>query len=163
MPRAPDDQLQLPVVRDEQRQQSRRIMRRLRADADRIAGEFGLSYKRILPERHAVTEHYGVCYANGEIRIRLRHAATGKPLRYSSLMDTVCHELAHLRHFDHGERFQAFFEEMLEWARAEGIYRPAKQKPRKALKEQAPEPMGGQLPLFGGQRLREIVGRRRES
>lgn len=96
----------------------------LNRDAERIARHFGLRYKSIAPERANVKSRYGVCYADGSIRIRLRHAANGRPLKYSSLVNTLCHELAHLRHFDHGERFRAFYRELLEWARAQGIYRP---------------------------------------
>jgi hypothetical protein len=71
-----------------------------------------------------VKSRYGVCYADGRIRIRLRHAATGRSLKYSSLVNTLCHELAHLRHFDHGPRFKAFYLILLDFARVEGIYRP---------------------------------------
>jgi hypothetical protein len=65
-----------------------------------------------------------VCFADGTIRIRLRHAVTGRPLRYSSLVNTLCHELAHLRHFNHGLRFRRLYFEILEYARARAIYRP---------------------------------------
>ena len=49
---------------------------------------------------------------------------TGKALKYSSLINTVCHELAHLRHFNHGPRFKAFYFQILDHARREGISRP---------------------------------------
>jgi hypothetical protein len=39
-------------------------------------------------------------------------------------VNTLCHELAHLRHFNHGPRFKAFYFHLLDWARVEGIYRP---------------------------------------
>ena len=57
-------------------------------------------------ERDGVTEHYGVCYEDGAIRIRLRHARTERLLKESSLVDTLCHELAHLRYLNHGLRFR---------------------------------------------------------
>ena len=96
----------------------------LKEDARRIAGRFGLHYRAIEPERPRVKRRYGVCYADGTIRIRLRHASTGHPLKYSSLVNTLCHELAHLRHFNHGLRFQRFYREILEYARSARIYRP---------------------------------------
>lgn len=99
-------------------------MARLNRDAERIAWRFGLEYKAIEAERANVKSRYGVCYEDGLIKIRLRHSVTGKPLRYSSLVSTLCHELAHLRHFNHGQRFRAFNLELLEFARAEGVYRP---------------------------------------
>ena len=101
---------------------------------------------------------YGVCYADGTIRIRLGHARTGDALRYSSLVATLCHELAHLRHFDHGPRFKAFYFRLLDYARSEGIYRPgapAEGPPARALPRTrtraAAAPAGPeQLALFSG-------------
>jgi len=100
------------------------LMERLTRDGEQIARHFGLRYKSLDAERANVTSRYGVCYADGSIRIRLRHAVTGRPLKYSSLVNTLCHELAHLRHFNHGARFKAFYFELLDFARARGIYRP---------------------------------------
>jgi predicted metal-dependent hydrolase len=100
------------------------LMARLNRDAVAIALRFGLRYRVIEPERPRVKRRYGVCYRDGTIRIRLAHARTGEPLRYSSLVATLCHELAHLRHFDHGPRFRAFNETILAWARSRGIYQP---------------------------------------
>jgi predicted metal-dependent hydrolase len=104
----------------------RLLMESLNRDAERIARHFGLRYKSIDAERANVKSRYGVCYSDGAIRIRLRHATTGRPLKYSSLVNTLCHELAHLRHFNHGLRFRAFYQQLLEYARAEGIYRPGR-------------------------------------
>jgi hypothetical protein len=100
------------------------VMARLERDARRIAVAFSLRYRALEPERPHVRRRLGVCYADGTIRIRLRHARTGRTLKYSSLVDTLCHELAHLRHFNHGRRFQALYRRILEHARREGIYRP---------------------------------------
>jgi hypothetical protein len=100
------------------------LMQRLNADAQRIARRFGLRYKEIAAERANVKRRYGVCYADGSIRIRLRHTLTGRSLKYSSLVNTLCHELAHLRHFNHGLRFRRLYFEILEYARDRAIYRP---------------------------------------
>jgi predicted metal-dependent hydrolase len=100
------------------------LIARLEQDASRIARVFGLRYRAIEPERPHVRRRLGVCYADGTIRIRLFHARHGRPLKYSSLVDTLCHELAHLRHFNHGRRFQALYRRILEHARRDGIYRP---------------------------------------
>ena len=117
-------------------QEARALVERLNRDAARIAERFGLSYRAIEAERPSVRSRYGVCYADGRIRIRLRHVATGRSLKYSSLVNTLCHELAHLRHFDHGPRFKAFYLRVLEFARSEGIYRPGPAT-RAALASQA--------------------------
>ena len=115
---------------------ARALMEQLNADAQRIARRFGLRYREIAAERANVKRRYGVCFADGSIRIRLRHTLTGRSLKYSSLVNTLCHELAHLRHFNHGLRFRAFYRELLEFARREGIYRPgatlAAREPRHA-------------------------------
>jgi hypothetical protein len=100
------------------------LIERLARDARRIADAFGLRFRAIEPERPHVRRRLGVCYADGTIRVRLHHARTGLPLKYSGLVDTLCHELAHLRHFNHGRRFQLLYRRILEHARREGIYRP---------------------------------------
>jgi hypothetical protein len=100
------------------------LIQRLRQHAERLARDFDLHYRAIEAERPNVRRRYGVCFADGTIRIRLRHATTGRPLKYSSLVNTLCHELAHLRHFDHGERFKRLYQRILEHARRERIYQP---------------------------------------
>jgi predicted metal-dependent hydrolase len=129
---------------------ARELMQRLEVDAARIARRVGLRYRSLGAERAGVNAHYGICYDDGSIRIRLRHAVHGRPLKYSSLVNTLCHELAHLRHFDHGERFKALYLELLDWARREGIYRPGPgprpDAPRQAAPPVRPGPL--QLALF---------------
>lgn len=133
------------------RRESRALIERLSRDAERIARRFELRYSAIEAERPNVKQRYGICYSDGVIKIRLRHVATGRPLKYSSLVNTLCHELAHLRHFNHGPRFRAFYFRLLEFARAEGIYRPG---PGPAQKPPPPAPLRAagpvQLDLFSG-------------
>lgn len=109
-----------------------RILSRLKRDAELIAGHFDLTYQSIEAERANVKSRFGICYADGVIKIRLRHAVTARPLKYSSLVSTLCHELAHLRHFNHSERFHVFYRELLAYARAQEIYRPGRHRPRLA-------------------------------
>lgn len=106
------------------RREATTLIEMLERDAAHIARAFGLRYRSIAPERPQVKRRLGVCYRDGSIRIRLTHATTGRALKYSSLVDTLCHELAHLRHFNHGRRFQALYRQILEHARRAGIYRP---------------------------------------
>ena len=103
---------------------TRALMEQLRRDADRICERFRLQLGSLEPESPRVRSRYGICYSDGTIRIRLRHVTTGQPLRYSSLVNTLCHELAHLRHLNHGPRFKALYLKILDWARCERIYRP---------------------------------------
>ena len=112
-------------------------MARLERDAQRICAQFRLRYRVLEPERANVKRRYGVCFSDGTIRIRLFHVTTRKALKYSSLVNTLCHELAHLRHFNHGPRFQDFNAEILEWARRQGIYRPGPE-PRERVRKDLP-------------------------
>ena len=134
---------------------AQRLIEHLNRDAEHLARRFGLRYRSITAERAGVTSRYGVCYADGAIKIRLRHATTGRPLKYSSLVNTLCHELAHLRHFNHGPRFRAFYLEILDHARVLGIYRPgrpqiaAPARPAPASQRRATAPAAVQLDLFG--------------
>jgi predicted metal-dependent hydrolase len=138
------------------RESSLHLIAQLNRDAERIAGRFGLRYKSIEAERANVKNRYGICYADGGIKIRLRHSVTGRALKYSSLVNTLCHELAHLRHFNHGERFKAFYLQLLDFARAEGVYRPGRSRAEPAAAAARPPPSEPprlarplQLGLFG--------------
>ncbi len=106
------------------REHRKALMERLQSDGARIAAHFGLTCRGIVAERPGVVGHYGICYEDGLIKIRLQHATRGTPLKYSSLVNTLCHELAHLKFFDHQEGFRRFYARLLAWARAQGIYRP---------------------------------------
>jgi predicted metal-dependent hydrolase len=116
------------------------LMRSLRRDARRIAARFGLSYRTLEAENARVKRRYGSYDTEGVVRIRLTHVRTGRPLKYSSMIDTLCHELAHTKYFHHGLRFQALYERILAWARQEGIYRPTPrgERPRAAVSRPAP-------------------------
>ena len=110
------------------RRTKKELLGRLEVDALRICARFRLRYRVLEAERANVKRRYGVCYSDGTIRIRLRHVTSGNPLKYSSLVNTLCHELAHLKHFNHGSGFQTFYAEILGWARREKIYQPRKAK-----------------------------------
>lgn len=110
------------------------LISRLRRDAEVLASRFQLSYREIAPEKPRVKRRYGACTAEGSIALRLRHARTGELLKYSSLVNTLCHELAHLRHFNHGPRFKSLYLEILDFARYSGIYLPG--PPRHTLPAQ---------------------------
>lgn len=103
------------------------MMRRLRRWGADLAAAFDLRWRALEPERDGITDWYGVCYDDGEIRIRLRHARSGRMLKESSLVDTLCHELAHLRYMDHSIRFRRLYRRILDRARQWGIYRPGRE------------------------------------
>jgi len=100
------------------------LVTRLREDAEHIREHFGLPPFHLDADRASAHDRYGLCYDDGRIFVRLVHAKTGKPLKYSALIDTVVHELAHLRHMNHGPRWRALYERMLQWCREQGLYEP---------------------------------------
>jgi hypothetical protein len=101
-----------------------RAIERLRRHAALLASAFDLPLHSIEPESERVTRRYGICYADGRIRIRLHQVRGTDVLKYSVMVDTLCHELAHLKHFDHGRRFWRFYRRILAYAARQGIYRP---------------------------------------
>jgi len=151
VPRRSDPQLPLSFARPRPRrgglelEDYRELVARLRGDARRVAEHFRLPPFELDADRPDSHDRFGICFDDGRIRVRLVHARTGRPLRYSALIDTVVHELAHLRHLDHGPRWEALYHRMLEWCRQQGVYRP----------REAPRPVVGhplraeQLELFG--------------
>lgn len=123
------------------------LVERLGADARRIAERFSLPPFALDADRPNATERYGQCDTEGRITVRLVHARTGRPLRYSALIDTVIHELAHLRYMNHGPRWEALYHGMLEWARSEGIYEPRSCAAEPPASPPPPAP-SGQLDLL---------------
>ena len=102
----------------------RGLVDRLRTDAARVAEHFKLPPYELDADRPDARDRYGVCFDDGRIKVRLVNVRTGHVLRYSALIDTVVHELAHLKHMNHGPRWEALYDQMLAWCRAEGIYSP---------------------------------------
>jgi hypothetical protein len=129
-------------TRSIERRQDEHVVALLRRHALRLAQSFDLPLRSVHAESPRVRRRYGVCYADGTIKIRLRSVRNGELLRESSLVDTLCHELAHLRYFDHGMRFERLYRRILEYARRHGIYRPGQPS-----RWQVPEPAASR-PLF---------------
>jgi predicted metal-dependent hydrolase len=113
-----------PGGRSIERLENQRALELLRRHARRLSAAFELPIRVLHAEGPRVRRRYGICYADGTIKIRLRSVRNGELLRESSLVDTLCHELAHLRHFDHGPGFERLYRRILEYARRHGIYRP---------------------------------------
>lgn len=109
---------------DKMRHEEQALLERLRRDGHAIGEPFDLRF-RSLRRTRSDARIYGCCDSEGNIRIRLRSRATGEFLKYSSLLATLCHELAHLRHFDHGTDFARLYRQLLDHARVLGLYRPA--------------------------------------
>ena len=131
----------------------RELVNRLRTDAARVADQFRLPPFELDADRPDARDRYGVCFDDGRIRVRLISVRNGRVLRYSALIDTVVHELAHLRHMNHGPRWKALYEQMLAWCRTERIYAPQPRRSTLTVVSGAPTPRrAAQLALFSGRR-----------
>jgi hypothetical protein len=99
-------------------------LERLRRHASMLARAFDLPLRSVDAESPRVRRRYGICFADGRIKIRLHQLRTPELLKYSVMVDTLCHELAHLQHLNHGQRFWRLYRRILAYARRHGIYRP---------------------------------------
>ena len=68
--------------RERHKAEDAEMMRRLRGWGAELASAFNLAWSALEAESQGVTEHYGICYEDGLIRIRLRHARTGRLLKH---------------------------------------------------------------------------------
>jgi predicted metal-dependent hydrolase len=113
-------------------------LERLRRHASTLATAFDLPLRSVEAESSRVRRRYGICFADGRIKIRLHQVRAPELLKYSVMVDTLCHELAHLRHLNHGQRFWRLYRRILGYARRHGIYRPG------------PEPIAARATPFHG-------------
>ena len=92
-------------------------------DIKPILREFGLSYQTM---KESVAEgSLGFNRGGRTIALNIRQKRDPMKLRkYSAIMSTMIHELAHLRHMNHGPGFKAFEAELKAWARSRNIYQP---------------------------------------
>ena len=139
-----------------------RAIERLRKHAALLASAFDLPLHSIEPESERVRRRYGICFADGRIRIRLHQLRSTDVLKYSVMVDTLCHELAHLRHFNHGQRFWKLYRHIRAYAERQGIYRPGPETAiapptpfrslptaiQRSAARSAPRPAPAQLDLF---------------
>jgi hypothetical protein len=101
-----------------------RHMAQIERDVQPIVQHFGLRYNAL---KESVAEgSLGFNRGGGSvIPLNLRQKANPMLLRkYSAVMATMIHELAHVRHMNHGSQFQALEIEIMQWARDKGIYKP---------------------------------------
>jgi hypothetical protein len=99
------------------------VLAKVERDVRPILREFDLSYRTM---KESVAEgSLGFNRGGRTIALNVRQKRDPMKLRkYSAVMRTMIHELAHLRHMNHGPGFKAFDAELLAYARANGIYRP---------------------------------------
>jgi predicted metal-dependent hydrolase len=100
------------------------LLARIRRDARRIARHFKLRYLDITTEPPEIRDRFGSCDSDRVIRLRLYKLRDGRFFRYWNLVNTLCHEMAHLRYMDHGRNFKQLNRQILAWARVRRIYVP---------------------------------------
>lgn len=60
------------------------------------------TFNKLLPTHEWAEDSKGLCDYNGNIYVEIRNLDTGKLHCIYDIMDTVCHELAHLTDMTHG-------------------------------------------------------------
>ncbi|MFI5222847.1 MAG: hypothetical protein ACHQX3_01170 [Nitrospirales bacterium] len=85
-----------------------------------VAKEYGLPLKsvEVTPQASLKTAHMGTCSSTGDIRLTIRaknpDGTWTEPMSPMEIWKTAGHELAHLKHFNHGLEFQEFELEMVQ-------------------------------------------------
>jgi len=100
------------------------IMGRVERDVAPLAKAFNLRFKTM---KESVAE--GSLGFNrgggGVIALNVRQKKDPMKLRkYSAIMRTMIHEMAHIRFMNHRREFHDFDQELLAWAREHNVYRP---------------------------------------
>lgn len=92
--------------------------------ANKTCKHFGLKYNSIVPETRKQVRFYGECVPTSkgkDIYIRINQLGQPKrPLAASTILKTLAHELAHLRHWNHGNQHKEFEKEIMEFIRELG-------------------------------------------
>lgn len=90
------------------------VWREVAVLARRAQKRFGLRTYTIGPETHPRARRYGACSEAGAITLRVHVLGRpSRPLKRSTILRTLAHELAHLREWDHGRAHRALTQEIL--------------------------------------------------
>lgn len=96
------------------------LFNEVRAAMFRIASDYRLPLRTVTPlpmPKSGMADRLGDCNASGAIRLVMRCTVDGKwvdaPMSPKEVWDTAAHELAHLKHLNHGPAFQEFNQELI--------------------------------------------------
>jgi hypothetical protein len=92
--------------------------------ANKVCKHFRLKYNAILPETRKQVRFYGECVQTPKgknIYIRIHQLGRPRrPLAASTILDTLAHELAHLRHWGHDKKHKELHKQILVFIRELG-------------------------------------------
>jgi hypothetical protein len=102
------------------------VFKRIRRLARRMSQAFKVPYTAIRAEPQG-SKYFGTCYEGGVIHIRIRNLSNGNLLQWSTIVDTLCHELAHAacfkqKDYAHSEEFARLHRAMLVWYSRQPTY-----------------------------------------
>ena len=83
-----------------------------------VCDEFGLTCKKLTvfhPEDPDKINTKGMCDDNGVITLSLRKGVKGKFYELDDFIDTVIHEIAHLKYMSHNKDFYNLLRRMKRW------------------------------------------------
>lgn len=104
-------------------------LRKIRRLANRLAREFGIfepfSIGAVSP-RCTDFDAYGMCHAPSRggrfvIVVRTFSRFDGSDLPSDCVVDTVCHEMAHIPFMNHGRAWRILYHSMLRWAAVNNV------------------------------------------
>lgn len=92
----------------------KRTLRLIDVELNRYAWLFNLNYAGLVPlyRQKPAKNLYGICHPDGRIGIRVRWD-NGRALEAYAIVDTMAHELAHLRFNAHSPRWFRLHAELL--------------------------------------------------
>jgi hypothetical protein len=96
----------------------RELFRAVKSILEGMAEKYDLPLKEVVPvPRGKIVDRYGDCSQTGRVRIALRNFDgkkwANKRERPWTIVQTMAHELAHLRHFNHKDYWMILFSDIM--------------------------------------------------
>ncbi|KAF9450355.1 WLM-domain-containing protein [Macrolepiota fuliginosa MF-IS2] len=101
----------LPMLNSQDQEEARQLLRALAAQVRPVMKAHGFAVNS-LEEYQYNTVFAGRNWSNGETIELVLRRANGSYCPASWLMSTLCHELAHIKHMNHGPTFQALWTQL---------------------------------------------------
>lgn len=96
------------------RREDREVWFVVRSLVRRYAVLFGLELRKVKPlKRKHAKKMYGYCTDKGTVAIGIRDHGEKKLYNAYRIMETIAHELAHVKHWNHGPEWFALYGQIL--------------------------------------------------